>query len=560
MKNWKRLFVAVLALVMCMTTCPSALALGDTIRWGVYSAPDGLFLSGFYSTVYDAYVLELTGDPLFILDESADEESYIMYLADSYDVSPDGLTYTFKLKEGVKWHDGEDFNAEDVAFDFITQCDGRMNSRNYSSTFSKVEGAEAYYNYTTALANGEADGMEPVETVTGVQIIDDYTVSVTLSETYAPFMTSGLNGFILYPEHIWSQIPVEEWRTCDQLATPIGTGPYKFVEFEQGQYVSFVANEDYYQGAPKVQNFIYKIVNQDTAQVELINGDLDVVSTISNPTQEVMGTYENEGMVVVEFDESGYQYMPFNTSLEKLANAKVREGIVCAINRQGIVDSLLAGHGVTMDAPIFRGSWGYPDDLDTHDYDPERALSLLAEGGVSDTNGDGKLDFNGEQFTLTLLCPTGNKVREQTAVVIQQNLGAIGIDVTVETMEFNTMLERAVYADDFEACLIGMSIGLDPTSIDSMFNSSIQGVHGSNNISNWAMAELDELMEAGTQTTDTAERKEIYTKAAKLLNEQMPEAWLYTANEIRAIRPELQNYACSNSWEFINVHNWSFAE
>lgn len=560
MKNWKRLIVAVLALVLCLSTGTSALALGDTITWGVYSAPNGLFLSGLYSTMYDAYVLELTGDPLFILDESASEESYIMYLAESYEVSEDNLTYTFKLKEGVKWHDGEDFNAEDVAFNFITQCDGAFNSRGYSSTFSKIEGAEAYYNYTKALADGTADGMEPVETVTGVKIIDDYTVSVTLSEVYAPFLSVGINGYIFYPEHIWSQIPTKEWRTCEQLATPIGTGPYKFVQYEENQFVEFVANPDYFQGAPKVEKFIYKIVNQDTAQVELINGDLDIVSMISNPTAEVMGTYENEGMIVVEFDESGYQYMPINTQVEKLSNPKVREGLACAINRQGIVDSLLAGHGTTMDTPIFHGSWAYPDDLDTHAYDPERALSLLAEGGVSDTDGDGKLDFNGEQFTLNLLCPTGNKVREQTAVVVQQCLGQIGIDVTIETMEFNTMLERAVYADDFEACLLGLSISLDPSTISSSYHTSIQGVHGTNNVSNWASAELDVLMEAGTQTTDAAERKELYTQAAHILNQNQPEVWLYTANEIRAIRPELQNYACSNSWEFINVHNWDFAE
>ena len=370
MKNWKRLIVTVLALILCFSVSTSALALGDTLRWGVYSAPGGLFLAGIYQTMYDRYVMELTCDPLMFLDESTDEESYLPRLATSWDISEDGLTYTFHLAEGVTWHDGEPFTADDVAFDLVTQCDGRLNASGYVSTFSKIVGAPEYFAYTEALGKGEADGMDVVETVSGVQVIDEHTVSVTLSEIYAPFLSAGLNAFFIYPKHIWENIPVEEWRTCDQLHTPIGTGAYKFVKYEQDQYVEMVANEDYFLGAPKIKNFIYKIVNQDTAQVELINGDLDVVSMISNPTKEVMDNYTNNNMNVIEFADAGYQYMIYNTQLDKLSNPKVREAITTAINRQGIVDSLLAGHGAVMDAPIFHDSWAYPDDLNPHTYDP----------------------------------------------------------------------------------------------------------------------------------------------------------------------------------------------
>ena len=560
MKNWKRLIVTVLALILCFSVSTSALALGDTLRWGVYSAPGGLFLSGIYQTMYDRYVMELTCDPLMFLDESTDEESYLPRLATSWDISEDGLTYTFHLAEGVTWHDGEPFTADDVAFDLVTQCDGRLNASGYVSTFSKIVGAPEYFAYTEALGKGEADGMDVVETVSGVQVIDEHTVSVTLSETYAPFLSAGLNAFFIYPKHIWENIPVEEWRTCDQLHTPIGTGAYKFVKYEQDQYVEMVANEDYFLGAPKIKNFIYKIVNQDTAQVELINGDLDVVSMISNPTKEVMDNYTNNNMNVIEFADAGYQYMIYNTQLDKLSNPKVREAITTAINRQGIVDNLLAGHGAVMDAPIFHDSWAYPDDLNPHTYDPEAAKAMLAEAGVEDTNGDGKLDFNGEQFTLELLCPVGNKVREQCAVVIQQCLAQIGIDVTVETLEFNTLLDRVVYNKEFELSLLGLSVSLDPSSIYTCFHSDNQFVNGTNNLSQWALPELDELIEKGTQVVDPAERKEIYSKAAHILNENQPECWLYCANEIRATRPELKGYALNNSAEFLDVQNWYFEE
>lgn len=320
----------------------------------------------------------------------------------------------------------------------------------------------------------------------------------------------------------------------------------------------FEANEDYYLGAPRIKNFVYKIVNEETAQVELINGDLDVISMLSTPTDESMQTYTDNGIRITEFSYTGYVCMFYNTQLEKLGNAKIRQGITTAINRRGIVESLLNNHGCVMDAPIFYDSWAYPDDLNPYDYDPEQAKRLLAEGGVADTDGDGKLDMNGEPYALSILCPSGNKVRELAAVVIQQNLTEIGIDVTLETLEFNTVMERAYYGSDFDMALVGWTTGLDPYTVYSCFCTENQLVDGTANKSRWAMAELDELMIAGTRTTDREARAALYYQIAHILNENQPECWLYSPNQIRASRPELQNYALNNSCEFLNVQDWYF--
>ncbi len=556
----KKILAFAVAMFLCLTCCADALALGDTLRWGINSSPDGKFLSGLNTSLYDSYVMQLTGDPLFWFDDLAEEEAYLPRLAESWEISEDMLTYTFHLARGVRWYDGEPFTARDVAFDLTTQCDARLNASGYVANWSKIEGAPEYHAYTEALARGEADGLTPVSGVSGVRVIDDFTISITLSEVYAPFLSGALNGFIIYPKHVWERIPVDEWSASDQLQYPIGTGAYRIERYEQDQYVTFVANEDYFLGAPKIRHFVYKIVNEDTAQVELINGELDVISMLSTPTDESMRTYTDNGIEITEFSYTGYVCMFYNTQLEKLGNAKIRQGIATAINRRGIVENLLNNHGCVMDAPIFYDSWAYPDDLNPYTYDPEAALALLAEGGVADVNGDGKLEWNGEPYALSILCPSGNKVREQAAVVIQQNLTEIGIDVTLELLEFNTVMERSYYDDDFEMALIGLTTGLDPYTVYSAFCTENQLVNGTANRSRWAMPELDELMIAGTRTTDIAERAQIYYEVAHILNENQPECWLYSPNQIRASRPELKNYALNNSCEFLDVQDWYFEE
>lgn len=318
--------------------------------------------------------MQLTGDPLLWLDDQAGEETYLPRLATGWEISEDMLTYTFHLAEGVTWHDDAPFTAEDVAFDFTTQCDARLNASGYVANWSKIEGAPAYFAYTDALAKGAAEGMAPVEGVSGIRVIDEYTVSITLSEVYAPFLSGALNGFILYPKHIWEQIPVADWSTCDQLQTPVGTGAY--------------------------------------------------------------------------------------------ARAGGR------------------GHPAESDGDRHRRHAG---DAGVQHRDGARLLRQRLRDGAG-----GLDDGSGPVHRVQLLLhgePAGGRHREQVPL---------------------------------------------------------------------AMPVLDELMIAGTRTTDRAERTALYYEIAHILNENQPECWLYSPNQIRASRPELQNYALNNSCEFLDVQNWYF--
>ena len=557
----KRLLAISLALVLVLSLAPSALALGDTVRWGVYSSPKGWFHYGIYTDMYDSYVMQLSQSTLFLLDEAAEQESYLPVLAESWSFSEDGTLLTLNLRKDVKWHDGVPFTADDIVFQLNAICDGRLNSSRYGSVLINVKGAKEYYAYTTALANGEAEGLEVVESVEGFTKLDDYSLTIEYAQPYAGAMAT-LADMLFSPKHIWEPIPIEEWRTAPELGTPIGTGPYKFVKYEQDQYVEFVANEDYFNGKPKIETFIYKIVNQDTAQIELINGDLDVVAMISNVRNDSLKIYTDAGMEVIEFADAGYQYMNMYTRDEKLSDVRVRQAICYAIDRQGIVDNLMDGHGVVLDAPTISTSWAYPKReegiLNPYAFDIEKAKELLAEAGWTDTDGDGFVDKDGVKFTTSLIFPVGNKIREQSAPIIAQGLKMAGIDCTLESMDFNTLSPRMVTGTDFEMGLIGLSINSDP-DVFTYFHSS-EADTGNFNMARYENPEMDRLIEASQVEMDTAKRKEIFYDIFTILNHDLPFICLYSLNEVRAHTPKLKGYQVGNFFEFPSVEQWYFEE
>jgi peptide/nickel transport system substrate-binding protein len=560
-KSIAGLLALVLALTLCLSVTTSALAAGDTVRWGVYSSPKGWFHAGIYTDMYDFYVMQLTQSPLILQDETSSEIAYKPILAESWEFSPDNLELTFHLRQNAKWHDGVPFSADDVVFHFTSLCDARLNSSRYGTIMQPVKGAAEYKAYTQAIADGKTEGLTPVESVSGIVKVDDYTVKFIYSAPYA----AALSTFAAHPlsaKHIWEPIPIETWRESPALGTPIGTGPYKFVKYEQDQYVELTANEDYFLGAPKIKTFIYRVVNQDTAQIDLINGDLDIVSMISNPKNESLKIYTDNGMKVVEFANAGYQYMNIYTRDPKYSDVRVRQALAYAINRQGMVDSLLDGHGIVLDAPMIASSWAYPKReegiLNPYEYNPEKAKELLKEAGWTDTDGDGFVDKDGQKFVTSLIFPTGNKVREQSAPVIAQCLKDVGIECALESMDFNSLSGRMVKGTDFELGLIGLSISADP-DVFTYFHSS-EADTGNFNMARYANPEMDKLIEASRVEMDPAKRKDLFYQINTILNNDLPFLWLYSANQIRAYNPKLQNYGVGNFWEFVDVEKWYFEE
>lgn len=510
------------------------------LRYALTSSPKGLFNSLLSTTTNDNYVNSLVYSPLILLDEN---NEYQPGLAESYDISDDNTTITFNLRKDVTWHDGEPFTADDVEYTFTSMGDPNYTGSRFNE-ISKIVGAQDYH-------DGKAESIE------GINKIDDYTISFKYTEVYAPALSNFSQRGII-PKHIWSKVDISNWENeTELLNNPVGTGSYKFVKYEPDQYVELEKNDDYFGGAPKIEKFIFKVTNSETQISELINGDLDVIS-LTSTKEDDFNTLENAGMKIEEKPSANYQFLTMNSNKEFFKDKRVRQAITYAINRKDLVNSLIGNHGKILNAPLSLAGWAYPESgLNSYDYNVEKAKELLAEAGWKDNNGT--LEKDGVKFEVDLMVPTGNKLREQSAPIIQQNLKDVGITVNISTMDIASAMDKTHGTGDYDMGLLGFTLEVDPGDADRYWSSTIANA-SQFNFSNFINEESDKLLDNATKVMDINERKEIYAEWAKLINEEAPYVFLYSQNDIRAYNPKLQGYKYSAYSVFLDVQNWSISQ
>lgn len=512
----------------------------SVLRYAVESSPKGLFNPLLSNTTYDNNVNNLVYSPLILLDENND---YQPGLAEKYDFSDDNLTLTFNLRKDVKWQDGEDFTADDVAFTFSSMADPKYTGPRFNE-ISKIVGAQDYH-------DGKADS------ISGIKVIDKYTITFTYSKVYAPALSNFSQRGII-PKHVWSKVGIADWdKQSDLLNKPIGTGPFKFTDFKPDQYVELAKNDTYFGGAPKIDKFIFKVTNTETELSELAKGDLDVVE-LSSAKEEDLKTLKDAGIKIEEKPSANYQFMTMNSNREFFKDKKVRQAITYAINRKGMVDSLLGEHGQVTNTPISLAGWAYPESgLNSYDYSVDKAKELLKEAGWNENNGT--LEKDGKKFEVDLMVPTGNKVREQSAPIIQQNLKDVGITVNISTMDVASAMAKTKGQGDYDMGVLGFTLEVDPGDADRYWASNI--ANGSQfNFSNFINSQSDELIDKAASTIDRNERKEIYAKWGQLLNDEVPYVFLYSQNALRAHNPKLEGYKYSAYSVFPNIQNWTISK
>ena len=322
----------------------------NSIVYALTSSPTGTFNPLLNDTVYDDAVISLTYNSLLSFDENLNPQPE---LAKSYEVSDDNLSITFKLKDNIKWNDGKPFTTDDVAFTFTSLANKDYTGSKYGDV-EKLKGAKLYH-------EGKADKIE------GIQVIDNNTIKFTFEEPYSPGLIN-LGGMGIIPKHVWEKVPVAQWKDQKDLLTkPVGTGPYEVVSFTEGQDVQFKKNNDYFNGEVKTEKFILKVANEDTAQVELLNGTVDVIDA-SNLKKKDIKELESKGMKVVSYDNNLIQYMGFNLREKKFQDKNVRQAFMYALDRNAMVDKLLEGNGQVVNTPMLPSSWAYPDKSTLNDY------------------------------------------------------------------------------------------------------------------------------------------------------------------------------------------------
>ncbi|HAE92858.1 MAG TPA: ABC transporter substrate-binding protein [Tissierella sp.] len=411
--------------------------------------------------------------PLYVIDE----EGTHFYLAESITPSEDYLTYTLKLKSGLKWHDGEDLNADDIVFTInsITDEKQRANARG------------------SFIIDGK-----PVEP----KKIDDLTVEIILPKISVPFIDV-LGELRPIPEHIFKG--EEDLAKSTKNLEPIGSGPFKFKEMKSGEKVELVRFDEYFDGKANLESIVFRVIaDPNAANTALLNGEL---SARYITTADVDKFKADENFNVVLYKEGMLNNMVFRLTNKSLQNKDVRKAIAYGINKDELITGVYksAEYAEKAYSVFVPSTQFYTDDVEKYDYNVERAKELLKNAGV-------------ENLKLRLAYINSSKENEGFALIMQQQLKEIGIELELLPMERGAFYDKLLDASntDFDLAFNGYVMGVEPNGYKPLFKEKDY-----NNFMGYVNKELDKKWEEGVIETDKAKRAEIYKTIQKQLIEDM---------------------------------------
>lgn len=411
-------------------------------------------------------------------------------LAKEWDVSDDGLEYMFELEEGITFHDGTDFNADAVVANFERWADGD----------------EEMFPYYSTMFGGFGDDEDHV--IESVEAADDYTVEITLKRPQAPF----LKNIAMDMFAISSPAAIEEHGDDDYESNPVGTGPFKFVEWKRNDSITIEKNEDYWQeGLPKLDKVVFESIPDNAARLNALTaGEIDLADGI-NPSdgEQIEG---NADLQLFERPSMNVGYLGLTVTREPFDKKEVRQAMNHAINKEEIIDAFFEGRADIAVNPIPESIEGYNEDIEGYDYDPEKAKELLKEAGLED-------GFDMELWAMPVprpYMPDGEKVAE----VIQKNLADVGITAEIVTHEWATYLELAEKGDA-DAFMLGWT-GDNGDADNFIYALLDEDNIGSNNYTYFKNDEMHDLLIDAQTEVDEEKRIEMYKESQEIINEEAP--------------------------------------
>ncbi len=414
-------------------------------------------------------------------------------LAESWTISDDGTVYTFKLREGVKFHDGTDFNAEAVKFNF-----DRILDENHPFHDTGPFPLSFYFS-----------------SVEEVDVVDPLTIEFKLNAPYAPFLSN-----LAYTPGLMVSPAAVEAQGKDFGRNPSGTGAFKFAEWEANSKVVIVRNEDYWDGAPPLEAVIYRpITDANTRIAEMLSGGLDIMVEV--PPDSLAQFRDNDSYKVVEQAGPHLWFLILNLKKGPFAEKKVRQAANYAINKKALVENILQGTAQVAAGPTPPAfAWAYNDALEPYPYDPEKAKALLAEAG-----------YDGEEVTF-YVTDGGSGMLDPVAMgtAIQADLEAVGMKVNVETYEWNTFLGKVNPGLEGKADMAEMAwMTNDPDTLPFLaLRSEAWPDKGGFNSGYYSNPKVDELLNNARKSTDQAERAKLYQEMQTIVQEDAP--WVFVAN------------------------------
>jgi peptide/nickel transport system substrate-binding protein len=429
-------------------------------------------------------------------------------LTESWQISPDQKTITFKLKPNLKWADNQPLSSADVMFTWQAVTDEK-NASPYASDFLLVKKAETP---------------------------DPQTFRVTYAQAYAPALDSWA-GLQILPKHL---LEGKDLHTTAFARKPVGSNYYKLDNWKHGEHLMLSRNANSVLGPAQIDSLVTRIIPDNSAQfLELMADNIDLMGLDPIKYSRIIPARPELLKKLALYKELGnsYTYMGFNLKHKPFDDVRVRRAINYAIDKQEIIDGVYLGLGINIASPYKPGTrWSNPA-LQPYPYDPAKARALLKEAGFTDSNGDGILERDGKPFSFEIIT-NQNKEREKSAVLIQRRLKEVGIDVRIRAIEWASFISRFIKTGDFDVVVLGWGLGLDPDQYNIWHSS--QQAPGQFNFIGYNNPKIDALLEQGRLELNPNKRMVIYHKFAEILLEDSPIIYLSAGYGLTAIHKRVK--------------------
>lgn len=442
-------------------------------------------------------------------------------LAESWKVSPDGREITYHLRKGVKFHDGVEFTSADVLFTYRVFTDPKVNTP-FASDYQYID---------------------------RVTTPDRYTVRVHYKQVFAPALSATFN--MILPKHL---LEGKDINTSDFGRHPVGTGPYRFVEWKTAQSITLEANPDYWEGKPHVRRFVLRII-PDSAScfLSLLKGETDAVGawTSGSLTAEQYVRQATTDKFTKRFhkfqsDQFEYVFIGWNLDNPLFKDKDVRTALALAVDRDAIIQNVTYGLAKPCTGPFVPISWACDPSVKPLPFDPAKAKALLAKAGWTDPDGSGVLskDLNHDgkrvPFAFKLYTAQGSTSQARIATILQEQLKAVGIRVDTVVMEWTVLLSEYVDKKKYDAMIMAWSLTPDPDCY-AIWHSSQTGPHQYNQV-DYRNSEVDRLLVAGRTTLDRAKRQTAYHRIHRILYEDQACLFLYVPPALTAVHKRFKGY------------------